>query len=152
MKYFRLVVVLSVVQLGLAACASMPNKSKMKSLNGSELKSALVGNSYAFKEEGGLWEEFVGPGGDVHGEWSGSGGTQRAVGKYTISPNGEFCETYSSGVGEWASPAYHYCFKIYTGAGGGHYYESTKNTLTPAKVGAMYKVDIKSGDAFGLKK
>ena len=152
MRTIRLAILLGIIQLSLAGCASVPDKSELKPVSSTELRSTLMGNTFASKHSWGMYAELYGSGGASQAKVWGSGWSQLAEGKYSINSNGELCESYSNmkDAEKWTGPNNIYCGMLYSDADGKYYYETTKNTHEPAKVGKMRKVDIISGDKYGL--
>lgn len=154
MRTIRLAILLGIIQWGLTGCATAPDKSELKPVSSADLRSTLLGNTFSSKHSWGMFAELYGSGGTSQAKAWGSGWSQLAKGEYTINSNGELCESYSNiqGAEKWAGSDNIYCGMMYTDTDGNYYYETTKNTHEPAKVGKMRKVDIISGDKYGLTK
>ncbi len=50
MKTIRLAILLGIIQLSLAGCATVPDKSELKPVSGTDLRSALVGHTFSSKQ------------------------------------------------------------------------------------------------------
>lgn len=140
---------LGMIPLALAACATVPSTDELQRLDGEALRSTLVGNTSTYRADYGRWSEYVAASDSGYGKASGNWGSQSAEASYTISDDGEWCATYS-GNHDWAQPGNEYCVFIYTDEDGIYYQEVTKHTDDPGKVGTTKKIEIKSGDAYGL--
>lgn len=140
---------LGVMQLGLVACATVPSTDELQQLDGEELQSALVGNTFTFRADYGRWAEYVASSDAGYGKASGNWGSQSATASYTFKDDGEWCSTYSA-PHDWAQPGNEYCVLVYMDEEGNYYREKTKDTDEPGSVGNVTKVEIKAGDAYAL--
>ena len=138
------------VCLGLAGCSTVPDKSELTRMDRSDLRSAVVGNTYTHLTEYGRWAEYVESLDTGYGRASGTWGSSSAEAEYTIASNGEWCKEYS-GKPDWANPEHEFCSVLYTGSEGNVYAETTTNTREPAREGEIRQVEIRSGDDFGLE-
>lgn len=142
-------VFLGLTQLGLVGCATVPDKSELQRLNGQELRNVLVGNTFTRRTDYGRWATYYRDGSSGVGRAWGTWGSETAAASYSISGDGELCETYS-GDYEWSKPEHEYCMVAYTDSKGQYYMENTKDTWEPARVGDMHSFEIKSGDEYSL--
>ena len=149
MKNNRFILITALVSLGLAGCTSIPPAGELRQLNGEELRSKMVGNTWASKHDWGNWAEYHAKGGIGFGKAWGSWGKEEATSTYTISDDGESCWSYS-GEPDWANPDFRSCAVVLTDNNGNTYYKTTVHDRKPERVGKMNKFVIKPGDEYGL--
>lgn len=141
--------ILGVAILVLSGCASVPDKAEMQRLDGASFKSDFVGNTLTNRTDYGRWADYLETSTSGYGKASGSWGSESATASFEIADDGEGCWVYT-GPHEWSTPEHEYCAVFYTDAEGNYYSEKTKDTYKPNTVGNIKKVEIKSGDAYGL--
>ena len=149
MKNQKLMFIAGLVGLGLVGCASIPPAEELTQLNGEELKSRLIGNTWVSKFEWGTWAEYYPDGNSGFAKASGDWGTEEATSTYVISADGEGCWTYE-GEAEWAQPEQKYCGVVLVDTEDNTYSKSTVNTNKPERVGKLRRIQIKPGDVYGL--
>lgn len=145
-KTFRF---LAATALILSGCANVPDKNAMQRLDSQAVRALLVGNTVTRTTDYGRWAAYYAPDGTGAGSASGSWGSQKAILEYTIATDGMFCERFD-GTHEWTPPGNEYCYAVYQDAKGAYYYENTKDTRNPNRVGNMSKFTSKPGDAYDL--
>lgn len=141
---------LGFVQIGLIGCATVPDKSELTRVDGSTLEALVVGNTYTYATDYGRWADYVETRTTGYGRAWGSWGSENVTSTYTISADGEWCSVYA-GSAEWSIPDYEYCTILYADAEGNHYSETITNPWAPEREGQLTRIEIKSGDAYGLK-
>ncbi len=139
----------AVVLLGLSGCTTIPDKSELTQLDKSAIESKVVGNTLTYLADYGRWAAYYETAETGYARASGSWGSDSVTSRYTISQDGEWCTVYS-GEPDWAGPDKEYCSIVYRDKEGNLYIESTKNPEKPGRVGKIRKVEIKSGDEYGL--
>lgn len=139
----------AVALLGLAGCATIPDKSELTQLDQSAVEAELVGNTLTYRADYGRWAEYYETAETGYGRASGSWGSESAISTNTTAGDGESCAVYS-GEPDWADPDKAYCSVMYTDKEGNLYLESTRNPDDPDRVGKIRKIEIKSGDEYGL--
>lgn len=149
MKIFKMLMVGGALFLLLTGYAAAVDKSKLKRLNGEEVRDVLVDNTLTFTAKWGRWAEYYAPDGTGHARAYGNWGSESATMKYSISDDGEICATYS-GKPNWAK-GNRYCGVMYTNSKGKKYYgESTQRSYQKEKIGTIRRWKFKSGDASGV--
>ncbi len=133
-----------------SGCASVPSVEEMKALDGAEATHVLGGNTMTSRTDYGRWAEYFGPedlagAGKAWGDW----GKENAKSVSTVTDDGEICTIYS-GAHKWTKPELSYCFRLFQTVEGDYISEVTKNDYKPENNGKKKKVDIKSGDSYGL--
>lgn len=149
MRNMHRLVLIGVVLLGSVAHATVPSIDELRRLDGEELRSVLVGNTYTFSADFGRWVDYVISSDASIGRAWGDWGSQSVTGKVRIKDDGEWCKTYS-GDYHWSQPGNEYCAVVYTDNEGNYYSKRTKDTHKPERVGRVYKVEIRSGNVFDL--
>lgn len=148
MKRVEAILLLAIVPLALAGCATVPEKSEMQRLNGEEVRALSEGNTYTRAAHFGHWAAYYETEDTGAAKAWGSWGSETVSMKYTISSDGEICEIYS-GDPDWANSQDQYCGVRYKDAEGNYYTEVTQDP-EPGDIGNMYKFEIKPGDEYGL--
>ena len=149
MKNKQNMLIVGVISLSLVACASVPPTEELIQLNGEELKTRLVGNTWTSKYHWGTWAEYhIDENTGLAKAW-GNWGTEEATLTYNINDDGEGCWSYQ-GDPEWADPEYRACSVVLVDLKGNFYSKSTENKRKPERVGKLRKIKIKPGDAYGL--
>lgn len=149
MKLIGVKVLIGAAVLSLSACATVPDKSELERVSAADLKSAVVGNTVTAKKDYGRAADYVESGSNGYARAWGNWGSQSATASYEFNDGGEWCATYS-GDHEWSTPEHQYCSVYYMDAEGNYYSETTVDTYKPEREGDMEKVEVKSGDAYGL--
>lgn len=149
MRNMPRLVLIGVVLLASVTYATVPSIDELQRLDGKELRSVLVGNTYTFTADYGRWVEYVISSDTSIARAWGDWGSQSVTGKLSIKDDGEWCKTYS-GDHVWSQPGNEYCLVVYADEKGNYYSKRTEDTYKPERVGKVYKVEIRSGDAFDL--
>lgn len=123
---------------------------EMSQLNGEQLSSLLVGNTWTGKRDYGRWAEYIADDSNGIGKAWGDWGVEIAVSVHNFSEDGEWCSTYPEQAYEWTGPDHEYCGVVFVDEAGKYYAKVTKNTSKPERVGKLFLSEIKPGNHYDL--